>query len=378
MYHVGSDMGWSELFFFRTMRSGTDWVPHLAIFGDLGNENAQTLTRLQREVQTQTYDAVLHVGDFAYDMDSNDGLVGDAFMEEIQPVAAYVPYMTVPGNHEHRDNFLHYKARFNMPGPSQFQSQLYSWNMGPIHFIGFSTEFYYWLEYGLKPLVEQYQWLENDLREATSPENRTIRPWIITYGHRPMYCSNNNSDDCTRFDTLVRVGLPYIHSFGLEDLFMQYGVDLAIWAHEHSYERMWPLYNYQVYNGSYEEPYRNPRALVHVTTGSAGCWAQHDPFKDTAPEWCAYRTVDYGYSRLKVLNSTTLYWEQMSEDLDGQIVDSFYLIRDVHGPYAVQGGPPPRAGMVSGRNRRVQKRKRIGKYCGPSGCVDQYSPRLNG
>jgi hypothetical protein len=57
--------------------------------------------------------------------------------------------------------------------------------------------------------------------------------------------------------------------YALEDVLMKFGVDLTIWAHEHSYERLWPIYNLKVYNGSYEEPYRNPKALVHVTTGSA-------------------------------------------------------------------------------------------------------------
>lgn len=34
-----------------------------------------------------------------------------------------------------------------------------------------------------------------------------------------MYCSNENGDDCTHLETLVRVGLPFTHFFGLEDLF---------------------------------------------------------------------------------------------------------------------------------------------------------------
>lgn len=61
-----------------------------------------------------------------------------------------------------------------------------------------------------------------------------------------MYCSNKNKDDCTNHQSLVRVGLPFLNWFGLEKLFFEYKVDLEIWAHEHSYERMWPMYNFQV------------------------------------------------------------------------------------------------------------------------------------
>ena len=32
----------------------------------------------------------------------------------------------------------------------------------------------------------------------------------------------------------------------MEKLFYQYGVDLALWAHEHSYERLWPVYDRKV------------------------------------------------------------------------------------------------------------------------------------
>lgn len=51
-----------------------------AIFGDLGNINAQSLGRLQEETLLGYYDSMLHVGDFAYDMDSDNARVGDAFM----------------------------------------------------------------------------------------------------------------------------------------------------------------------------------------------------------------------------------------------------------------------------------------------------------
>jgi hypothetical protein len=49
------------------------------------------------------------------------------------------------------------------------------------------------------------------LQEATDVVNRTVRPWIIIVGHRPMYCSNDNTDDCTNHETWTRVGVPFLH-----------------------------------------------------------------------------------------------------------------------------------------------------------------------
>ncbi len=58
------------------------------------------MPRLQEETILGLYDAVLHVGDFGYDMVDDQGKVGDAFMNQIQDIAAYLPYMTCVGNHE--------------------------------------------------------------------------------------------------------------------------------------------------------------------------------------------------------------------------------------------------------------------------------------
>lgn len=61
----------------------------------------------------------------------------------------------------------------------------------------------------------------------------------------------------------------FFYRWGLEELFYQHGVDLEIWAHEHSYERLWPVFDRKVCNGSVETPYTNPKAPVHIITGSA-------------------------------------------------------------------------------------------------------------
>ncbi|KAH9504726.1 Acid phosphatase type 7 [Bulinus truncatus] len=338
-YVVGSETyGWSDKFTFTTWPAGNNWSPSLVIFGDMGNENAQSLPRMQMDALTGMYDAVLHVGDFAYDMDVDNARVGDEFMRQIEPFASKLPYMTCPGNHEQAYNFSNYRARFWMPGDENKQ-MYYSFKMGPIRFISVATELIFYPQYGLVPIVEHYKWLENELADANKPENRAKQPWVITFGHRPMYCSNDDNDDCTHHESLIRVGIPYLHFLGWEPLFYKYGVDVALWAHEHSYERLWPVYNRVVLNGSYDEPYTNPTAPVHIITGSAGCKERHDNFDKNIESWSAYRSDDYGFTRMKVYNSTHLYMEQVSDDKDGAIIDKLMIIKNQHGAYTGHSKP---------------------------------------
>lgn len=94
-----------------------------------------------------------------------------------------------------------------------------------------------------------------------------------------------------RKDSRVRVGLPNNKKVGLEDLFYKYGVDVEIWAHEHSYERSWPLFDYIVKNGSAESPYTNPKGPVHIISGAAGGKYRKDPFLNNLPEWSAFHSL---------------------------------------------------------------------------------------
>lgn len=55
--------------------------------------NARSLGRLQNLTQYGDLDAVLHVGDFGYDLP----YFGDEFFRAIEPVASRVPYMALPG-----------------------------------------------------------------------------------------------------------------------------------------------------------------------------------------------------------------------------------------------------------------------------------------
>uniref|UniRef100_A0A2A4JZY1 Purple acid phosphatase n=1 Tax=Heliothis virescens TaxID=7102 RepID=A0A2A4JZY1_HELVI len=324
-YHAGSKYAWSEKFSFRTFPE--DGPVRAAIYGDLGNANAQSLPYLQDETERNHFDLILHVGDFAYNLEYSNALVGDEFMRQIQPIAAIVPYMTCPGNHEHAYNFSNYASRFSMPGRDS--SLFYSFDVGPVHFVSISTEVYYFTEFGEELIDHQYDWVKSDLEKANLPENRLERPWIVMFGHRPMYCSNIDPD-CD--SELTRFGID--GKWALEPFLKDYGVDLVIWAHDHSYERTYPLYDGKVHKGSEEEPYVNPGAPVHIITGSAGCSEEHHkPFNSSYADWSAFRSLDYGYTRFVAYNKSHIYMEQVDVDLKGEVIDSFWLIKDEHKVY---------------------------------------------
>jgi acid phosphatase type 7 len=92
---------------------------------------------------------------------------------------------------------------------------------------------------------------------------------------------------------------------------------------------------FQVYNGSYEKPYVNPKAPIHIVTGSAGCKEGREPFIHKIPEWSAFHSQDYGFTRFTAFNASHIYFEQVSVDKDGEIIDKLWVVKDQHGVYSV-------------------------------------------
>lgn len=73
---------------------------------------------------------------------------------------------------------------------NSINNHYYSFNVGPVHVVSISTEFYFFLKFGYEQIRYQYDWLVQDLTEANKEENRAKRPWIFLMAHRPMYCTN--------------------------------------------------------------------------------------------------------------------------------------------------------------------------------------------
>ena len=109
-------------------------------------------------------------------------------MEDIQPIAAYLPYMTSAGNHESAYNFSHYTNRFNMPGERALENReplLLLRRGAQAHVVAWNTEAFFFPEFFDEAYVARmYEWLEKDLAAANA--NRENVPWIVAYSHRPL------------------------------------------------------------------------------------------------------------------------------------------------------------------------------------------------
>ena len=344
IYICGSEQyGWTPPYQFTAMRNfskSTDTYPKIIFYGDFGDVDSVSLSSIESQVETSDIDAVLHIGDFAYDLLGDNGLVGDKFMNGIEPIAAYVPYMTAVGNHEAGYNYSHYKNRFTMPNfTNNCGNMLYSWNIGPAHIISFSSEVYFKprtriVTTDIPPIQSQFNWLVDDLIKANLPENRIKQPWIITMAHRPLYCSNLGYDACTWEVNPMREGLLYDGKLrlGLEALFYNYQVDLELWGHEHTYERSYPLYQHTPYtknvltkNGT--TYYYNSPVPVHILSGAPGnkeMIGAHPVF--TNNNWSAFHSGGYGYSYMEIHNSTHLHLQYLNATTR-DVIDDVWLIK---------------------------------------------------
>ena len=161
--------------------------------------------------------------------------------------------MLCPGNHESQFNFAGYLNWYTMPSTQSGSTSpfWFSFDYLGIHFLSFSTE------HPFDQNSTQFAWIKQDLIKANS--NRDQVPWIIVYGHRPLYCTSVVCSE--RCETEAPVYRSY-----LEDLLYKQKVDVVMAGHDHNYERTYPIYKLQ----ATQKNYNNPKAPVYIVNGAAG------------------------------------------------------------------------------------------------------------
>jgi len=299
-YIVGDSAGgWSDEFSFITQPPPVSNILVMVV-GDIAttsNSKAVMAGSLK-----ESYSLALIAGDLSYA--DGDNTTWDAYFNLIQPQAANSFWMSAIGNHEAaaKDyNGVPYLSRSILPNNELW----YGFDYGPIHVLSFSTE------HPTAPASAQYIFIEQDLQRAVA--NRANVPFIFTMAHKPIYTSN------------LAHGPELPVRANIEPLLVRYGVDIAIWGHNHCYERTYPMQYDKVNNtrtGSSSQPYNAVQAPIHVTVGSGGkelytTWA-------TKPAWSYYREAAYGYAKFSVSSSPrTLRWQWIKTS--GQVPDEFYI-----------------------------------------------------
>jgi hypothetical protein len=342
-YRFGNEQyGYSPEYSFRSrpapsaaLAKGTNFL----VYGDMGTYDSRcgcsgarsTTSKITADVLQDgyIYDFAMHIGDISYAR--GRGYMWDQFFLQIEQIATRIPYMIGIGNHDYdhsvykqdpsgaQGNGFHPSwgnygddsdgecsvptyYRFHMPNSTENNKMSpfwYSYDLGLAHFVVISTE------HNFTTGSPQYLWLQSDLQKANA--NRANVPWIVLFGHRPMYESENYASD-----SLVA---SYIQAY-LEDLLFENKVNLALWGHYHSYQRTCPVYQ-NLCSGNNA----SPNATVHITVGSAGADLDDATLIDVP--WAMFTTFNWGYSRVLIHNSTSLQVEFVSTNND--VMDSVSL-----------------------------------------------------
>ena len=101
-----------------------------------------------------------------------------------------------------------------------------------------------------------------------------------------------------------------------EDLLYKYRVDLALWAHYHSYERTCAVYKKECVEDG----------ITHITIGTAG--KDEDTEEYMNEKWSIFHRTDdpYGYGRVLVANRSALHWEYFVNSEDS-VIDEVWLTK---------------------------------------------------
>jgi acid phosphatase type 7 len=215
-YQILGDSAWTEPTGMRTApRSGVAAPVRFAVFGDVGKRSSDQFAVLE-QIESVEFDAALITGDLAYE-DGTRAELQKNFFDVYAELMARTAFFPATGNHDYctdeaqpfRDAFFLFEnGGTDGPEGSYGIERWYSLDWGDAHIVVLDTQ---------KVGDVQARWLERDLAANTLP-------WVIVVGHRPPYSSGSHG---SAMDVRER----------FSPLFERYGVDLALFGHEHNYER---------------------------------------------------------------------------------------------------------------------------------------------
>jgi hypothetical protein len=247
-------------------------------------------------------DLVLGLGDYSYES------TPDCSFNEIK---AFDSKMKISiGNHDvENDKLLNsYLQHFGL------SKQYYSFNFQNVHVVTMATELE--LEVG----SEQYNFIKNDLQQASLDPNIQ---WIIVTMHKPIYTSPNgcSASACEGNKNLRDTYHP---------LFDNYGVDLVLQAHVHSYQRSFPVkYNAQdsskpIITSPDKKNYNNPDGVIFAIVGTGGI--NFHGLSGKAPFAASQQDDKFGALELIISNNGNNLVGKFHTN-NGKVTDEFNIVK---------------------------------------------------
>ena len=249
---------------------------NIAAVGDWAcNDDTQNTVK---NIITKKPELVLALGDLSYQRSP------DCWFKIISPLDNVTKI--VRGDHDNDARMAQYMQHFNM------SREFYSFNHKNIHFLIMSTEAPYELN------SEQYQFVKTDLENASSDSDTR---WTIVAYHQPAYNSPTNCKGCS-----PRIMLREIY----HPLFDKYDVDMVLQAHDHNYERTYPI----LFNGQHSDEPKivnmddnnynfttdNLHGIVFATVGTGG--GELNIFNGKAP-YVAKQYQGFGFLNIDLANN---------------------------------------------------------------------------
>ena len=194
----------------------------------------------------------------------------------------------------------------------ELEKQYYSFNHENVHFTAISTELPY--EEG----SEQYEFVNNDLSKVSSDPNID---WIVVFFHNLAYTSPADIGKGNRAEKEFRATF--------HPLFDKYDVDIVLQAHNHNYQRSYPI----VFNNDKpKEPivtnnnnnnntddsnnnFHNPEGQIFVTAGTAGAELY---LLTGQADFIANQYVGFGFLNIDVNNNNNNNGMAISTILTGK------------------------------------------------------------
>ena len=165
------------------------------------------------------------------------------------------------------------------------------------------------------------------VKGALRAADRAATPWVVVAFHRPMYIDSTNEEPNGGDQTVAALLRAHI-----EPLLMDAGgapVDLVLYGHHHSYQRLSAVFNETIATASVDiggcAVYKSLKAPIHVVIGTGGAGFSTN-VEAAPPPYFERVAFVHGYARITVLNASALRWELVN-DADGSVFDAALVVK---------------------------------------------------